>query len=430
MRYLEVIGKTKLHGSISVQGAKNSALALLPAALLTDQPVHIANVPIISDVDVIASIFDDLGVTYIRHGDQWQIHASHLDHHPITKDKAMKYRASYYFIGATLARLGRMFIGLPGGDNFGSRPIDQHLKGLRALGVMIKEVKDGLILEADELIGNSIYFDVITSGATMNVIMAAVLAKGETNIYNAARDPEVVDLCNLLNKMGAKIVGAGTEHIRIRGVDALTGCKHTVIPDRLIAGTYIIAGLATDGELVVEEIIPEHLSSLLHKLKEMNAQFTISDDAIKVSGTQKLRATRVRTGMYPSFATDLQQPLTALMLRANGKSIITEQIYPNRFSHLPYLARMGAQIEKRNATAFISGAHSLVGADVHATDVRAGFSLLIAAMMSEGITRIYDIEHMERGFDDIVGKFTSLGAKLHIAEENDLAQRMDLPRIG
>lgn len=429
MRYLEVVGNTKLKGSISVQGAKNSALALLPATLLTDQPVYIENVPLISDVDVIASIFDDLGVTFARQGDQWLIHAKHLANQPITKVKAMKYRASYYFIGATIARLGRLFIGLPGGDDFGSRPIDQHLKGLRALGVKIREVKDGLYLEADELIGSSIYFDVITSGATMNVIMAAVRAKGETNLYNAARDPEVVDLCNLLNKMGAKIVGAGTDHIRIRGVDALTGCHHTVIPDRLIAGTYIVAGLATDGDLRVEGIIPEHISSLLNKLQEMNAQFVIGEDYVQVSGAQKLRATRVRTGMYPSFATDLQQPLSALMLRASGKSIVTEQIYPKRFSHVPYLMKMGAQIEKRNATAFITGGQPLIGADVHATDVRAGFSLMIAAMIGEGVTRIYDIEHMERGFDDLVSKFSSIGANLRIVEENRMDQIFHIPRI-
>lgn len=430
MRFLEVSGKTQLNGSISVQGAKNSALALLPATLLTDQTVNLSNVPIISDVDVIASIFDDLGISYERNGHQWQINAKNIHNHPIDKVKAMKYRASYYFIGATIARLRRVFIGLPGGDDFGSRPIDQHLKGLRALGVKISEARDGLILEADQLIGNTIYFDMITSGATMNVIMAAVRAKGETNLYNAARDPEVVDLCNLLNRMGAKIVGAGTDHIRIRGVDALNGCSHSVIPDRLIAGTYMIAGLATDGHLRVDGLIPEHLGALLNKLIEMNAQFTVGDDFVEVAGVQKIRAARIKTGMYPSFATDLQQPLTALMLRAQGKSIVTEHIYPNRFSHVPQLTRLGAEIERRNATAFIKGGHALYGADVHATDVRAGFSLLIAAMMAEGTTRIYDIEHMERGFDDLVGQFTSIGAKLSIVEEDSSDRAYEIPQIG
>lgn len=429
MKYLEV-QPAKLHGVTSVQGAKNSALALLPACLLTDQTVHIDNVPTISDVDVVASIFEDLGVTYTREFHSWSIRADQLSQHSIHFEKATKYRASYYFIGATIARLRKLYIGLPGGDDFGSRPIDQHLKGLRALGVRITEQSDGLLLECDRLVGADIYFDVITSGATMNVIMAAALAKGESHLYNAARDPEVVDLCNLLNKMGAKIIGAGTDNIRIRGVDALHGCTHTVIPDRLIAGTYVIAGIATDGELRVEGIIPEHLSALTQKLIEMNANFEVHEDAISVVGEQHLRATRVRTGMYPQFATDLQQPLSALMLRAAGKSIVTENVYPNRFSHIPQLMKMGAQCERKGATAFIKGAHPLFGADVYATDVRAGFALLITALMSEGTTRIYEIEHMERGFDDLVGRFNRLGAKLRIVEQFNMPRPCKLPQIG
>ncbi len=429
MRYLEV-QRAKLHGVTSVQGAKNSALALLPACLLTDQTVHITNVPTISDIDVIASIFDDLGVMYEREAHCWSIRAENISQQLISREKATKYRASYYFIGAAIARLRKLFIGLPGGDDFGNRPIDQHLKGLRALGVRITERNNGLWLECDRLVGTDIYFDVITSGATMNVIMAAVLARGETHLYNAARDPEVVDLCNLLNKMGAKIIGAGTDKIRIRGVDSLHGCTHSVIPDRLIAGTYVIAGIATDGDLRVEGIIPEHLSALTHKLLEMNAQFEVHDDAISIMGQQQLRATRVRTGMYPNFATDLQQPLTALMLRAAGKSIVTETVYPNRFSHVPQLMKMGAQFERKGVTTFLMGGSPLYGADVRATDVRAGFALLITALMADGTTRIYDIEHMERGFDDLLGKFNSLGADLRIAEQHVVVQNSTLPQIG
>lgn len=429
MRYLEV-HRAQLNGVTTVQGAKNSALALLPASLLTDQSVIIENVPTISDVDVVASIFDDLGIFYRRDKQSWTIQAREIPNHIISKEKATKYRASYYFMGALIARLRKLYIGLPGGDDFGSRPIDQHLKGLRALGVRITEESNGYKLECDRLVGTDIYFDCITSGGTMNVIMAAVLAEGETRLYNAARDPEVVDLCHLLNKMGAKIIGAGTDTIRIRGVDALHGCKHTVIPDRLIAGTYVIAAIATEGEVRVEGIIPEHLNALTSKLQEMNASFDIEDETIIVQGPQRLRAVRVRTGMYPQFATDLQQPLTALMLKAGGKSIVTETIYPNRFSHIPHLINMGAKVERRGATSFIQGGQPLYGADVCATDVRAGFSLLIAGFMAEGTTRIYGIEHMERGFDDLVGNFNRLGANLRIVTASNIEADQLLPKLG
>lgn len=430
MRYLEVKGTSQLNGSISVQGAKNSAVAVLAAALLSDESVYLENIPKIRDVEVIASIFDDLGVQYRCNGDKWEINPQHMHYHPITKEKAMKYRASYYFVGALLSRFKRLFIGLPGGDDFGSRPIDQHLKGFRALGAKITELKDGLQIEAEQLVGTQIYFDVITSGATMNMIMAAAKAKGETILHNAARDPEVVDLCNLLNKMGADIRGAGTDRIRIRGVKRLHGCTHSIIPDRLVAGTFIIAGIATQGDIRVEGIIPEHLKPLLHKLTEMKANFSVEEDAIHVFGEQKLRAVRVRTGMYPNFATDLQQPFTILALLAQGKSIITETIYPNRFSHVPELQRLGAVIERRKETAFIQGGSPLVGCDVRATDVRAGISLLLAALVAKGTTRIFDVEHIERGFGDIVGDFTRLGADIRYGELDEQTISNSIPQIG
>ncbi|MBE3554847.1 MAG: UDP-N-acetylglucosamine 1-carboxyvinyltransferase, partial [Thermicanus sp.] len=303
-------------------------------------------------------------------------------------------------------------------------PIDQHLKGFKAMGIRIERSRDGFYLQAEKVKGAKISFDVITSGATVNMILASVKAEGETILQNAARDPEVVDLCNLLMKMGAKIYGAGTDTIRIIGVKKLRGAEHTIIPDRLMAGTFLIAGLATDGAVEIRNVIPEHLTPLLRKLEEMNARFHVGEESLYTEGIQSLKATRVRTGMYPAFATDLQQPLTALMLKAKGRSIVTETVYPNRFSHLPELLRMGARIERREATALIRGGISLTGADVKATDVRAGLALLIAGMMAEGETRLFGVEHMERGMEDLVPTFHRLHVPIEIREAKDLGEEM------
>lgn len=416
MKYIQAEYSGPLNGKVHLPGAKNSSLALLAAACLADDIVILEGIPSIDDIRVVAEINRDIGMDMKQDGGQVILDPRWIHSAVIDSGKASSYRASYYFAGALLAKFGRVTIGFPGGDDFVSRPIDQHLKVFRALGAQIHVSKDYFIVEAAELKGTDIYFDTITSGATINAILAAVRATGRTQLYNAAMDPEVVDTAHLLNQLGARICGAGTSRIRIEGVPYLGGGIHEVIPDRLIAGAFLMAAGLHGGQVTVMDAIPEHLGATLAKLEELGMHVERGDSHITAYGTGSLKATRVRTGMYPGFATDLQQPITALMLQAKGKSIVTDRIYPKRFAHVPQLRRLGAEIELKKESAFVRGGIPLKGGWVHAADVRAGICLVLAGLAAEGTTCITGVEHIERGYEDVIGSFRSIGAKLSMQE--------------
>lgn len=406
-----------MNGSIRIPGSKNSSLALMAAACLTAEPVVLSGIPSIYDVYAIKGIMNGVGILLetLDNGDI-HINAANLSGGELDLELTASYRASYYFIGALLARCGKVTISYPGGDDFVSRPIDQHVKVFEALGAKIRFEEKHYVVEADRLRGADIFFDVITSGATINAMLAAVLAEGATVLRNAATDPEVVDTANLLTSMGARIRGAGTETIRIQGVEALSGCAFTVIPDRLIAGAFLAAAGATRGQITVEGVIPEHLGACLSKLEECGLAVAVADAGITVSGDVPLRANRIRTAMYPGFATDLQQPFTAMLLRAEGRSIVTDRVYPKRFSHIEQLRRLGADVHVKSGSAFIQGGAPLRGNWVHATDIRAGVCLLIAGLMAEGTTWLTGVDHIERGYADAVASFQSLGATISLEE--------------
>ncbi|MCU9615331.1 UDP-N-acetylglucosamine 1-carboxyvinyltransferase [Caldibacillus lycopersici] len=422
MRWINVEHTPEIKGNVTIPGSKNSSLALLAAALLTDESVTLLGIPNISDFRVICQMEKEIGC-HITIDDAGAVHINpnSINHTSFDPKKSSSIRTGYYFVGALLAKFGKVSVGYPGGDNFVSRPIDQHIKALQMLGATFTFHEDYYEVEATELRGETIYFDKITSGGTINIMLAAARAKGTTVLLNAACDPEVSDTAILLNKMGAKITGAGTSTIKIVGVTHLTGCTHQVIPDRLIAGSFLMAaGLAT-GSVTVNNVIPEHLGSCISKLQEIGIAIVEGDQSITAYATGKLKATRVRTGMYPGFATDLQQPLTSLLTQAPGKSIINEQVYPNRFNHVQQLARMGADIDVRNGVAFIKGKTPLKGTNVHVSDIRAGISLILAGITAEGKTTITGIEHIERGYEDAVAAFRSIGVKINVLESDDVS---------
>ncbi|GBG06006.1 UDP-N-acetylglucosamine 1-carboxyvinyltransferase [Paenibacillus agaridevorans] len=416
MKVIQTEYSGPLYGSVHIPGAKNSALAILAAACLADDIVTLEGIPPIDDVRVIATIGRDIGLDLKRVDGRIVIDPRWIHKAEIDPGKASSYRASYYFAGALLAKFGKVTIGYPGGDDFVSRPIDQHIKMFRALGARVNLQDDHYVVEAAELKGAPIYFDTITSGATINAMLAAVRARGRTWLHNAAKDPEVVDTAAFLNRLGARIYGAGTEHIRIEGVPYLNGGSYTIIPDRLLAGAFLMSAGLRGGQVTVQDVIPEHLGACLAKLGEIGLEIECGDNEITAYGTGALRATRVRTGMYPGFATDLQQPMTALLLQARGKSIVTDRVYPKRFAHVPQLRRLGAEIELRKESAYIRGGVQLQGGWVHATDVRAGTSLILAGLTAEGSTYITGVEHLERGYEDVIGSFRSIGAKLDMSE--------------
>ncbi|GFZ93137.1 UDP-N-acetylglucosamine 1-carboxyvinyltransferase 2 [Paenibacillus marchantiophytorum] len=416
MKYIQAEYSGQLNGSVYIPGAKNSSLALLVAACLADDIVTLGGIPCIDDVSIIAGISRDIGMELKQEGGQVIIDPRKIHSAVIDPGKASSYRASYYFAGALLAKFGRVTIGFPGGDDFVSRPIDQHIKVFQALGAQVQIFDDYYVVEAAELKGAEIYFDTVTSGATINAMLAAVRAKGRTQLHNAAVDPEVVDTAVFLNQLGARIYGAGTEHIRIEGVSYLNGGTHVAIPDRLIAGAFLMAAGLNGGQVTVKDVIPEHLSACLAKMGEVGIHVECGESHITAYGTGSLKATRIRTGMYPGFATDLQQPMTALLLQAKGKSIVTDRVFPKRFAHVAQLRRLGAEIELRKESAFIRGGVPLQGSWVHATDVRAGTCLLLAGLAAEGSTIITGVEHIERGYEDVIGSFKSIGAKLSMRE--------------
>lgn len=416
MKILEIEGNVPLIGSVSIGGAKNSAVALIPAALLTDNKVTLTNVPDITDIDVLCDILEYMHIKVTRASGSIVIDPSQMENLVIPDELSNKLRASYYFMSSILAKYKHVCINFPGGCKIGSRPIDQTLKVFKALGATVKEEEFLFTIHAEELVGNEITLDMPSVGATVNAIIVATKAKGTTILHNAAREPEIVDLANMLNKMGAKITGAGTSTVKIVGVEELDGCFHNVIPDRIEAGTYIILGALMGTYLSVENIIPDHLKSLLDKLEEMGADLEINQDNVVVNSHDNLTAVNIETKGYPGFATDLQQPFVTLLTQARGKSEVVETIYENRFMNVPALNKMGANISTKERTATILGPNKLHGAEVEATDLRGAASLLLAALKAEGKTTIKNVEYLLRGYEDIVDKLSNLGAKIELKE--------------
>lgn len=416
MKALKIQGGNKLKGTIRISGAKNSAVALIPAAILSDDTVTICNVPDITDIDALSDILVFLNVDVRRASESIVIESKSIVNKPIPEKLARKLRASYYFMGALLGKYKHVEISFPGGCSIGARPIDLHLKGFELLGASITEKDDYYIIDAKELKGANIYLDIASVGATVNIMLAAVRAKGTTIIDNAAKEPEIVNIATFLNTMGAKITGAGTSRIKIVGVNYLNGCFHEVIPDRIEAGTYTIIAALIGENVKIDNIIPEHLEALTSKLIEMKSNIEIHDDFFRLNKLDNYKATNIKTLVYPGFPTDLQQPFTVLLTQCDGKSIVQETIWENRFMHVEQLNKMGANISVNGTKAIVLGKTPLLGTTVKATDLRAGAAMVCAALIAEGETIITNAEHILRGYENIVEKLTDLGAKIEIVE--------------
>ena len=406
-------GGKPLEGEISVSGGKNTAVAVIPATLLSDEPSTIENLPDIEDVHALIEILQLLGAKTEYVPDQYlRVYPQGVVSCNVPFEYTKRLRASYYLLGALLGRGGRAEVAYPGGCDIGSRPIDQHLKGFQALGATIED-RGGLVCAtADALTGADVFFDMVTVGATINVMLAAAKAQGSTVIYNAAKEPHIVDLANCLNSMGARIKGAGTDVIRISGRPVLHGTTYTVIPDQIETGTLMIAAAATHGDVVIHGCIPTHMESLTAKLLEMGVRVTESDDSIHVRPHNEQRAINIKTQVYPGFPTDLQQPMTALLCMANGTSTVCETIFEQRFKHLDELRRMGAHIRLVDRTVLIDGVKEMYGAPVTVTDLRAGAALIVAGLMATGVTEIYETGYIDRGYERIEQKLRALGADI------------------
>lgn len=410
MEKLMIRGGRPLRGTVQISGAKNSAVALLPAALLAESEVVLDNLPHLSDVAVYSEILEELGGRVTWTGDTMRIDPSAMRSIPMPNGKVKLLRASYYLMGALLGRFGEATIGMPGGCNFEPRPIDQHIKGFEALGAVVSNEHGSIRIVAKELRGAKIYLDVVSVGATINIMLAASRAKGLTIIENAAKEPEIIDVATLLSAMGARIKGAGTETIRIEGVDSLHGCRHSIIPDRIQAGTYMIAAAATRGDVLIDNVIPKHLEAMTAKLQEMGVHVYEMDEAIRIVGQPSYEAIDVKALVYPGFATDLQSPMTSLLTQAKGVSILSDYVYSSRFKHVPELVRMGAKIRVEGRSAIIEGG-PLHAARVRAADLRAGASLVVAGLTVDGgVTEIAGVEYIDRGYDNLVDNLRMLGA--------------------
>ncbi|MBB6670581.1 UDP-N-acetylglucosamine 1-carboxyvinyltransferase [Cohnella nanjingensis] len=410
MEKLMIRGGRPLRGTVSISGAKNSAIALLPAAILAESEVRLDNLPHISDVEIYKQLLEELGCKVTWNEDTLSIDPADIQSIPMPNGHVKLLRASYYLMGALLGRFGEALIGMPGGCNFEPRPIDQHIKGFEALGAVVTNEHGAIRIKAQELRGARIYMDVVSVGATINIMLAAARAKGSTIIENAAKEPEIIDVATLLNAMGAKIKGAGTETIRIEGVSSMHGCRHSIISDRIQAGTYMIAAAATRGDVIIDNIIPKHLEALTAKLQEMGVHVYEMDEAIRVVGQPDYEAVDVKALVYPGFATDLQSPMTSLLTQASGVSILSDYVYSNRFKHVPELSRMGAQIRVEGRSAIIEGGR-LNAAKVRAADLRAGAALVVAALtVDEGVTEITGLEYIDRGYERLVEHLRDLGA--------------------
>lgn len=419
MRKIVINGGRSLKGRVTVSGAKNSVVALIPAIILADGIVTLDGVPAISDVDSLIDIMETMGATVVRQGETLEIDPRGVQDMPMPFGKINSLRASYYFYGSLLGRFGQAVVGLPGGCDLGPRPIDLHLKAFEAMGARVTYEGQNMRLstEGQRIHGAHIYMDTVSVGATINTILAAVKAEGRTVIENAAREPEIIDVATLLNNMGARIRGAGTDIITIDGVENLHGTRHQVIPDRIEAGTYIALAAAVGEGIQIDNVLYEHLESYIAKLEEMGVRMTVSEDAVFVEKQDKLKAVSIKTSPYPGFATDLQQPITPLLLKATGSGYITDTIYEKRVGHVQELANLGADIQTRGNRIAYKGPSHLRGTAVKATDLRAGAAMVIAGLMAEGRTEITNIEFILRGYSNIIEKLTELGADIQLVEE-------------
>jgi UDP-N-acetylglucosamine 1-carboxyvinyltransferase len=417
---LIIRGQKRLKGEVSISGAKNAALGVLPAALLLSDVCTIENVPDILDVTILKGIMESLGTRFEKiDRNTLRIDTRKVNSYMATTSDMHRLRGSYYLMGALLGRFKRAIVTFPGGCNLGVRPIDQHIKGFESLGARV-EIEHGYIkLSANKLVGSSIYLDVVSVGATINIMLAATRAEGLTTIENAAKEPHIVDIANFLNAMGADIKGAGTDIIRIRGVKSLKGnVIHNIIPDQIEAGTFMIAAAATRGDVLVKNVIPKHMESLTAKLLEMNVRVEEFDDSIRVYVKDKLSKVNIKTLPYPGFPTDLQPPVAILLLRADGISTITEGIFENRFQYIEELKRMGANIRVEGRMAVVEGGSKLSGAPIKALDLRAGAACVIAALIAEGETELSNVHYLDRGYENIVEKFSKLGADIRRMSDN------------
>ena len=421
--YFEIQGGVPLRGSVTISGSKNAALPILCACVLAEDKCRIDNLPYIEDIQRILEILSQLGagITDLG-GGSIEIDPTTIDRYVVTAEMASRLRASYYMLGALLGRYGTAEINQPGGCAIGQRPMDFHIKGMRALGAEVVERGALISAKADRLIGADIYFDIASVGATINVMFAACRAEGRTVINNAAREPHVVDVANFLNTMGANIRGAGTDIIRIQGREHLHGCNYAVIPDQIEAGTYMIAAAATRGDVILNNVIPTHLESLSAKLIECGAEVITGDNGndfyMEVRTDKRPEGVIIKTMPYPGFPTDLQQPMTSMLTTANGTRVITENLFESRFNHVAELNRMGADINIYGRNANINGVEKIYGTDVKATDLRAGAAMIIAALMAEGTTRIHNLHYIDRGYERIEEKLRALGANItRVSEE-------------
>ena len=419
MKKIVIKGNRPLAGEVTISGAKNSAVALIPAAILADSPVILEGVPDIQDVHSLIEILEIMGATVHFSNNILEIDPREIVSIPMPHGKINSLRASYYFMGTLLGKFGEAVVGLPGGCYLGPRPIDLHVKGFEALGAEVTNEHGAMYLRTENkgLRGNRIFMDVVSVGATINVMLAAVKAKGQTVIENAAREPEIIDVATLLNNMGAKVRGAGTDVIRIEGVETLHGCRHFMIPDRIEAGTYLVLAAAVGNGIKVKNVIFEHLESFIAKLQEIGVHMKISEDEIEVYPSKELKPANIMTYPYQGFATDLQQPLTVLLLMTTGTSDIIDTIYAKRVNHVPELARMGADITVEGNMIIVNGPNKLHGTEVVASDLRAGACLVIAGLLAEGTTTIYNVDYILRGYDHIIEKLTALGASIEMIEE-------------
>ncbi len=414
-------GGNRLEGEVEVSGAKNAAVAILPAVVLSDGICRIENIPNIADVASSLEILAHLGARVRRiNKNTVEIDPRGVSPVVVPHDLARQMRASYYFIGVLLGRFGTARVSMPGGCNFGVRPIDQHLKGFTALGAEVSPMEQGMIeVTAQRLVGNSIYLDMVSVGATVNIMLAAVRARGTTVIENAAKEPHIVDLANFLNTMGADVRGAGTDVIKIRGVDHLDGATYSIIPDQIEAGTYMVAAAATAGNVLVRNVIPKHLESITAKLMEMGVQVEEYDDAVRVSRTGPIHHCNVKTMPHPGFPTDMQPQIAVLLSMAEGTSILTESVWDNRFRYIEELRRMGVQAQVDGKVAVFQGIPQLTAAPIKATDLRAGVAMVIAALAARGTSEIEEIQHIERGYEDVDKKFAALGADIRRVSQPD-----------
>lgn len=428
MEKIVVRGGRPLFGNVEISGMKNAALPIIYATVLVKSKCIIENVPAVRDVALSFSILKEMGASVrMLSKNTYEIDCTNIDINAVPYELFRQMRASYYLLGAELGRFGHATVGFPGGCDFGERPIDQHIKGFEALGGEVNLENGNISIDAKDgrLVGTNIFFDIVSVGATINIMLAAVTAEGTTIIDNAAREPHIVDLANFLNTCGANIRGAGTDMIKIKGVKSLYGCTYAIIPDMIEAGTFMIAAAATNGCVRVNNVIPKHLESVAAKLEEMGATVEEFDDAVVVKGTENMTRTSVKTQPYPGYPTDMHPQMTVLLTQVNGVSYVTEGVYENRFRYVDELRRMGAQIKVDGRTAIIEGGTKLSAAPVKAVDLRAGVAMIIAGLVAEGDTEVADVHLIERGYDDIVGKLRGIGADIRrvVVPEDDVLSK-------